>query len=84
MAAALWLMIFGAIYYALKYMFQRVVLKKSKNEMLLEETEKKLEELVLSSTLFKSKEKVNKEIEAYMAEISSLKLIVEKEKQFNN
>lgn len=84
MAAAFWLMIFGAIYYALKYMFQRVALKKSSNEILLEELEKKCAELVSSSNIFKSEKQFRKELDAYHDEISSLKLIVEKEKGETN
>ena len=84
MGVAIGLMIIGAIFYFLKYMYQTAVLKKSKNEILLEELEKECLEYCGKLHLLTSEEKFQIKRKDYKERIAALKLVVEKEKQANN
>ncbi len=73
MATVLGLMALGILFYFLKYGFNRVVLKKSKDQIELEELVGRQSELILNKSFFTSKEKNDEAIGKLGEEISVLK-----------
>jgi len=72
MAQGIMLAIIGMIFYFLKNMYQKVVLKKSDDEILLEQLNQEYLDSLSKWNLFKSKDKVEKEKNEILKRISDL------------
>lgn len=83
MASAVWLVIFGMIFYFIKNMYQKVVLKKSDDEILFEKLGDEAVDSLNSWNLFKSKEKVKEEDDARFKKMNELRTKIENDKAKN-
>ncbi len=72
MAAGIWMVIIGMIFFYLVYLFKRFVLGKSKDQIQLEELKEKEIDILTSNSIFKSKSKKEKQLADVRKEIESL------------
>ncbi len=72
MAAGLWMVIMGLIFFYFVYLFKRFILGKSKDEIQLEDLEKEEMELITSNSIFKSKAKKEKQLKELRDKIELL------------
>ncbi len=72
MATVIWMAIIVMIFFYLVYLFKRFVLGKSKEQIRLEELEKKEIDIITSNSIFKSKSKKEKQLADVKNEIESL------------
>ncbi len=84
MASAVWLVIFGMIFYFFQHMYQKVVLKKSDDEIRLDDLSKEAQDLILNPGMFKSKKKIDKKIEDIVKEMDILENKIKISKQRHN
>lgn len=72
MVAGIQLAILAMIFWFLKYLFDRFILKKSKDEIALKNLRKRSAELYLNPSMLKSQKKIDKELEDIDEEINIL------------
>lgn len=79
MATGIGAVIIFAMFYFLKKMYQKLILKKSNNEILLEELQEEYSEFCSKLNIFKSKRRIEKERKDYLDEISLLEKRIQEE-----
>ena len=84
MAQVIMLAVIGMIFYFLKYMYQKVVLKKSNDEILLEQLNQEYLDSLSKWNLFKSKDKVEKDENEMLERISDLAAKIKNDKIKNS